>query len=765
MRRTATTRKTATAPTSSDTITGVISAVYFHNDELTIGRINIPGHAPINFRVPAVVMNGEQVTLVGAYTTHPKYGKQFNATSAITVMPIDMAGLEHYLSTSPRFNGIGPAKAKLLIATYGDTLPDVLANHPEQISATIHISLEQATEISANWGLSSGLNPLFTWLASFGLTQHQCRKIIESLGGTAKSQLTANPYLMMDVIDRFGFSVVDGIALKMGVAKECPQRIQRCILHVLAAHAGQGHTWMKQAAVYQECERLLFLDCKDPIYTIGMQLSLLVSTGKVALRDIADNAKEHNADFVFGLPHLYNYERAILDICRGDVSNYYLKPRAECPPDMYGMPSQGDLNEKQYDAYFAILNQPICIITGSAGTGKGYVIDRACTILECQCGQTILLAAPTGKAAKRMEEQSNNTRTASTLHRLLGYNPHDNSWAYNANNPLTADVVIVDEVSMLDSELAWRLFTAIDFTTTRLILAGDENQLPSVGPGNILHDLISSHLVPCVRLVEVMRQSGILERNATAILTASKIASTFDSVEMKVNPETGKSYTPDQSKVKLRPWTLVNMVETQEILDALCWLLTDRLPECGYTINDVQILTPQNKGPLGTLNINRYIQAAVHSLPEISTSIRTIYAGDRVMQTRNNYDRDLFNGTTGIVCEAQFGAVSIQWDGKEAPEHYKAGCEDLSDVQLAYATTVHKAQGSEYPVVIIIINRLHRFMNHRNLVYTAVTRASKSAIIIGDNIAIKSAMSKQDANQRDTWLGVLAKQSNQNKEI
>ncbi|MEB2364267.1 MAG: AAA family ATPase, partial [Bryobacterales bacterium] len=373
--------------------------------------------------------------------------------------------------------------------------------------------------------------------------------------------------------------------------------------------------------------------------------------------------------------------------------------------------------------------------------GKTYAVSTIVSIGE-RLEKKVVLAAPTGKAAKRLEEVVGHE--ASTIHRLLGFNGH--SYARDALNPIEADILVVDEVSMVDVPLAWRLFQAVARTKTAVVLVGDHNQLPPVGPGNLLRDLVKSHAIPTTVLTRIIRQAGVLKENSTAILSG------------EVRP------TAEGRNGPRRPWYVIDRFSDREDVRRMLLLLFEEVlaERLGYDlVRDVQVLTPTHKGPLGTVELNlalqRLLQKKLHSfdVPELLPGHRpAFYAGDKVIQTRNDYELGVMNGAVGYVVEAtDKGALTVEFDGSVV--EIEAGSEAASRLQLAYACSVHKVQGSEFPCAIVITHKSHSFMHHRNLLYTAVTRARESVILLGDRWGIDNCAAKRQVDRRNTFLSFL----------
>jgi exodeoxyribonuclease V alpha subunit len=400
-----------------------------------------------------------------------------------------------------------------------------------------------------------------------------------------------------------------------------------------------------------------------------------------------------------------------------------------------------ELNPEQREAVRNAVSFSISLMTGGAGSGKTYAVSTITSIAE-RLELKVVLAAPTGKAAKRLEEVVGHE--ASTIHRLLGFNAH--TYSRDALNPIEADILVVDEVSMVDVPLAWRLFQAVDLKRTAVVLVGDHNQLPPVGPGNLLRDLTRSHAIPTVLLTRIIRQAGVLKENSTAVLSG------------EVRP------TSDVQVGARRPWYVIDKFTDREDVRRMLLLLFDEVLQerLGYDlIRDVQVLTPTHKGPLGTVELNVELQRLLQRKllgfepPELEPGHPPRFcAGDKVIQTKNDYELGVMNGTMGVVVGADSGGgLTVNFDGM--PVEIDKDSDAIGNLQLGYATSIHKMQGSEFPCAVVVAHKSHSFMHHRNLLYTAVTRAKESVIIVGDRWGIDHCVSKRQVDRRNTFLSFL----------
>jgi len=575
-----------------------------------------------------------------------------------------------------------------------------------------------------------------TTLSAFGLTHLQVTNLVKKFGNVAIGILRSDPYRVVRLVPGFGFKRVDKIAReKMGAPKEHPGRIRSCVVFCVEDALDQGHCWMDYEQLVDKANLLLVMDCLDSRDRIEKALDGLIEAGDLSCYTI-DNR------LLVSMPEICRMEEYLAQVFRQCTLPNPQFPGLDDDAIQKTISSAASgLNRDQYRAVATALKHTIALITGGAGSGKTFTISALVGICQ-ERNISVVLAAPTGKAAKRMEEVVG--IEARTVHRLLGYDGRN--FERTADKPIDTDVLIIDEVSMVDVPLAWHLFQAIDLERTAVVLVGDHNQLPPVGPGNILRDLIRSKAVPTVILEDVIRQAGILKENSIAILKG-EVRKTSENV---INGR--------------RAWYVIDQFTDPDkaqdfILEIFDKVLDERL---GFDIiNDVQVLTPTHKGPLGTMELNIKLQQLVQKklwdievLPPESGRRPDFLLRDKVMQTRNNYETEVMNGAVGTVVDvAEDGTVTVNFE--DTIVEIPPDSSDMKNLQLAYALTIHKSQGSEFPCSIVIVHKSHSFMHHRNLLYTGVTRASKSAIIVGDRWGIANCAKKRQVDKRNTFLSIL----------
>ena len=717
----------------SVTARGRVDAVFFAGPRFSAGRLHAEDGQAVPFAGRFFARPDEQLVLHGRWVVHPRYGRQLEVERVEHDLDLDTGGLAHYLATHPDLKGIGPVKARIIAGRFGADFDRALVEQPEAIAKEARLPLEAILRVREEWQRTRAVNGAITWLAAFGLTHHQVTSLVGKLGQDVVGLLQADPYLIVREVPGFGFKKVDKIARRLGTPKDHPARLQAALLHCMAEALDRGDCWVEYEDLVARGDLLLVMDTLDSREQVAQALDRLIEEDKLTCASLGGR-------FLVALPRMRVMEEHLAGVFRGAGAP---NPHFAAGTDLESLVDRvaPQLNPAQHRAVLTALGHRISLISGGAGSGKTFTVS-AITAACNECGLEVVLAAPTGKAAKRLEEVV--SHQASTIHRLLGYD--GTSYALGPDDPIAADVVIIDEVSMVDVPLAWHLLQAIDLSRTAVVLVGDHNQLPPVGPGNILRDLVQTRAVPTVILDQVVRQAGMLKDNCAAVLRG----------------EVRKTSEPEPSG--RRGWYLAN--QFTDLWDAQRFLLElfesvleQRL---GFDLlRDVQVLTPTHKGPLGTQALNvelqRLLQKRLHGMdvPVPRPGRRPqILRHDKVIQTRNNYDLGVMNGTTGVVLHrGKDGALTIDFDG--APVQIEAGSADLRDIQLAYAISIHKSQGSEFPCAIVMVHKAHSFMHHRNLLYTGVTRAKQTAIIVGDRWGVRACAQKRLADERKTFLSLL----------
>jgi exodeoxyribonuclease V alpha subunit len=709
---------------------GVVEIVFYSGATFSAGKLRTPDGDLATFAGKIFVREGESVVLEGHWAKHPKYGLQFVSESLGYDLEMDADGLANFLANHPDVKGIGPAKARAIAIEFGRGFDTAIRVSPERVAAIARIPVEGAIELQRVWIANADFNAAMTYLSRFGLTHHQVTTLVERFGSQVVPMLQRDPYVLVREIRGFGFKKVDKIARKMGTPKDLPSRIRAGLANCVAETLDDGHCWVEYEDLLGRANTLLVMDNLDSREVIERHLEALVAEAELVSLPFAQ--------LVVADPEIHRMETELADILReAGRANPHAVSNVEALLDA----EASELNPEQRAAVRNAFCYSISLMTGGAGSGKTYAVSSITSIAE-RLELDVVLAAPTGKAAKRLEEVVGHE--ASTIHRLLGYNGR--SYSRDALNPIEADILVIDEVSMVDVPLAWQLFQAIDRSRTSVILVGDHNQLPPVGPGNLLRDLVQSRAIPTIVLTAIIRQAGVLKENSTAILDG------------EVRPT---------SEVRLgarRPWYVIDkFTDSLDVRRMLLLLFEEILQErLGYDLlRDVQVLTPIHKGPLGTVELNIELQRLLQrklngvSVTDVEPGRRPrLYAGDKVIQTKNDYDLDVMNGSMGVVrTSGRDGSLVVEFDGRAV--EIAADEDTASNVQLAYATSIHKVQGSEFPCAIVVAHKSHSFMHHRNLLYTAVTRAKDSAIILGDRWGIANCATKRQVDRRNTFLSFL----------
>ncbi len=713
-----------------ESIRGTVDAVFYSGPTFSAGRLVTPDGKEVKFAGKVFVREHDAVRLEGRWVTHPKYGRQFEAEFLGHDLELDPEGLARFLANHPDIKGIGPAKAKVIADRFGRGFDAAIRNEPESVAAVAKAPIETIGELRRIWIANRDFNHAMAHLAAYGLTHHQVTTLVEKFGSQVVAILERDPYVLMREVPGFGFKRVDKIARKMGTPKDLPSRIRAGIQYCVLAALDDGDCWVEYEDLLDRANTLLVMDTLDSREVIERHLEALISEGV-----LVSQAFER---LVVADPEIHRMETELAAIFK---EVHRPSPHAVTELDALLDAEGGELTPEQRGAVRNALTFSISLMTGGAGSGKTYAVSTITTIAE-RLEKKVVLAAPTGKAAKRLEEVVGHE--ASTIHRLLGFNGH--TYARDARNPIEADILVVDEVSMADVALAWRLFQAVDRTKTAVVLVGDHNQLPPVGPGNLLRDLVKSRAVPTTILTRIIRQAGVLKENSTAILSG------------EVRP------TADVQEGARRPWYVIDRFSDREDVRRMLLLLFEEVLQerLGYDLlRDVQVLTPTHKGPLGTAELNLALQRLLQKklrgvdVPDVPPGHRpAFYPGDKVIQTRNDYELGVMNGAVGYVVEATAkGALTVEFDG--AVVEIEPGSDAASRLQLAYACSIHKVQGSEFPCAIVVAHKSHSFMHHRNLLYTAVTRAKQSVIILGDRWGIENCAAKRQVDRRNTFLSFL----------
>lgn len=715
---------------------GVVERLTYHSEEsgYTVARVKTPLSRELITVVGsfANIQAGQTLHLEGIWRDHPKYGQQFQVTQYRETKPATLTGIEKYLG-SGLIKGVGPVTARRIVAHFGLETLEIIETQSHRLSEVPGIAQKRVKMIRAAWDSQKMIKEVMLFLQSHGVSTTYAVKIYKQYGDQAIETVTQNPYRLTEIYG-IGFVTADAIARNLGVSPSSEFRYRSGMIHVLQEASEEGHCFLPKAElVSRTVQRLELADYKPDAETAAALIKQMAYDGELVVQ-----TTEADADRAMCyIPSFFGTEYGLAKrLCQSlghsiDVD----MPRVRAWIDRFVEKTGLHLSEQQRHAVEMAASQSVLILTGGPGTGKTFT-TRTIVALWKAMGKTIVLASPTGRAAQRLSEMTR--QEAKTIHRLLEFDPKTAAFKRNEENPLTADAVIVDEASMLDIFLAYSLLRAIP-ENAQLLLVGDTDQLPSVGAGAVLHDLIASQQVPVVRLTEVFRQA----QTSHIVTNAHRInQGQFPSLEpVSDRPHTDCLWlgAPDPA------------AGTQAIRD----LVSDLIPQLGFEpVRDVQILCPMTRGEVGTRNLNQVLQALVNPpnprKAELGRGGMALRVGDRIIQQVNDYNREVFNGDLGTITaiDTEDQAVTVQFADRSVEYDYA----DLNEISLAWAITIHKSQGSEYPVVILPMYMQHYLMLSRNLIYTGLTRAKKLAIFVGPQKAIAFAVKQVKDQQRYTFL-------------
>lgn len=658
---------------------------------------------------------GSVLLVDGDWRVDPKYGQQFVAQSWTEVMPATLYGIEKYLG-SGLVKGIGPAYAKAIVSRFGLETIDVIENDIERLLEVPRLGRKRMEKIRESWEKQKDIKEVMVFLQGHGVSTAFAAKIYRKYEKESIAKVKENPYQLADDIWGIGFKTADSIASKMGYEKNDPRRCRSGILYTLNELAEEGHVYAEPEQLVEAAVKLLEAE-ETPVR------QALVSMMK-AKDVIADN------DVIYLPPFYYAEEGSAkrLQSLLSDNSLLNFDVAAE-PEAEYGSKGSGIVyDEVQQAAIQKALDSKFMVLTGGPGTGKTTTTQGIIAAFKAR-HMSILLAAPTGRAAKRMTEATG--MEAKTIHRLLEFNPMD-GYKRNEENPLEGDALIVDECSMIDILLFYNLMKAIP-SNMRLILVGDIDQLPSVGAGNVLRDIIDSRQIPVVRLTRIFRQAQ-----------SSRIVMNAHAINAGLFPNIKNGLDTD--------FFFINQEDADEMVRLIIGLVRDRLPKkYGYPPREVQVLTPMQRGTVGAGNLNIELQNALNPTgPSLAHGGYTFRQGDKVMQIRNNYDKNVFNGDIGYITAVDQNERTLTVTFDSRPIEYDIT--ELDEIVLAYAITIHKSQGSEFPVVVMPVTMKHFVMLQRNLIYTGITRAKKICVLVGTTKALAYAIRQNTVSKRNTML-------------
>lgn len=696
----------------------VVERITFQNAEngYSVMKVKVKGYDDLVTLVGNLleVPAGAVLLCEGEWRVDKRYGQQFQCETWEEVMPATAYGIEKYLG-SGLVKGIGPKFAKLIVGHFGTDTIEVIETDIERLYEVPGISKKRVEKIRESWEKQKDIKNVMLFLQGFGVSTAYAAKIYRQYGKESIDNVKENPYRLADDIWGIGFKTADGIARKMGYEMNDERRLRSGFIYTLNQLADEGHCYAEEEQLIATAKQLLEADeeCIRTAMTHAIETEDLMLDGTAIYLPPFYYAECGTANRLNTLVH--TKEAGSIFTARFDLAKLQRETGIE-------------YDEVQVEAIRQAIASKVMVLTGGPGTGKTTTTKAIIAALQ-SAGMRILLAAPTGRAAKRMSEATG--MEAKTIHRLLEYNPQD-GYKRNDENPLEGDALIVDECSMIDIILMNNLTKALP-TTMRLVLVGDIDQLPSVGAGNVLRDIIDSGVIPVVRLTRIFRQA----QSSRIVMSAHAI---------------NRGCFPDISNGQHTDFFFMKQEEPEKVAETIVSLVRDRLPKAYRQPNaNIQVLTPMQRGVVGAANLNVALQQALnHNTAALVRGGYTFKEGDRVMQLRNNYDKDVYNGDLGYVrsVDMEERTLTVDFDGQMV--EYEAS--ELDELTLAYATTIHKSQGSEYPIVVMPVLMTHYVMLQRNLIYTGITRAKKICVLVGQTKALAYAIHNMKVLKRNTRL-------------
>ncbi len=718
------------------TLSGQVEKITFTNEEngFTIARVKVPERHELVTVVGTLMapMPGEILEMHGEWSDHPRFGRQFKVVEYRTRVPATVYGIRKYLG-SGMIKGLGPVMAGRIVDRFGQRTLDIIETDIQRLLEVEGIGKKRIDMIAKAWDAQSEIRDVMLFLQGHGVSSGYAAKIFKHYGSQSISVVKQNPYRLASDIFGIGFLTADQIAGKLGFEKDSRLRVEAGILYVLHQLCDEGHVYFPyEPLVSKSCD---ILDVnREPVLRALGNLALDQTIIIEDINETADTFKQSikavyltrfhlcETGIARRLTTLVQASKAIRDI-DSDKAIDWVQRRLSIT-----------LAENQMKAVVWAIENKVLVITGGPGTGKTTIINAVLKIYA-RLKSGILLAAPTGRAAKRMSEATG--FEAKTIHRLLEYSLQKGGFQRHEDKPLECDVLIIDEASMIDTPLMYHLLKAVPPMTT-FILVGDVNQLPSVGAGNVLNDIIASAVVPVVTLDKIFRQA----KTSQIVVNAHKI-----------NQGRVPSVSANQATDPQTDFYFIEQEDPEKVLEIILELSKNRIPQrFGFDpVDEIQVLSPMHRGVVGAGNLNHQLQAVLNpGEGGITRGDRTYRVNDKVIQIRNNYDKDVFNGDIGRITAIAWESreVLISIDGRAVVYDFS----DLDEIVLAYAVSVHKSQGSEYPAVIIPIVTQHYILLQRNLIYTAVTRGKELVVIVGSRKAMTIGVNNNKTRQRYTRL-------------
>ena len=709
-------------PDPRERLSGSLERVTFHSEEsgFCVLRVQVQGQRELVTVIgnAATVTPGEFIEAVGVWVNDRQHGLQFKADTLQSVPPTTLAGIEKYLG-SGMVKGIGPHFAKQLVQAFGEAVFEVIETTPERLEELAGIGPKRRQRVTSAWSEQKVIREIMVFLQSHGVGTSRAVRIYKTYGAAAIAKVTENPYRLALDIWGIGFKTADQIAQQLGVPRDSLLRAQAGVRQALQVWSEQGHCAAPGDQLIELAQPLLEIDTE------------IIAEGIAA--ELAEERLVSDKDLLYLAP-LYRAELGCATQLQRLLAGHQPWGTLDLEKAIPWVEARTGLTlaDSQRHALATVLRHKVSIITGGPGVGKTTLVNSLLRILRAKRMQ-VLLCAPTGRAAKRLTETTGGE--AKTIHRLLEFDPAEFGFKRNAENPLATQLLVVDEASMLDVVLMNQLLKALP-DQAALILVGDVDQLPSVGPGNVLADLIASGVIPTVRLTEIFRQA-----QASRIIVNAHRINRGELPLASAKGETSDFY-----------WIEADSPEA--IAEQLIQTVTERIPQqFGFhPVDDIQVLTPMNRGGLGVRALNVELQQRLNAASEPKVQkFGSVYApGDKVLQRVNNYDKDVFNGDIGRIAAIDLAdqTVTVDFDGRAV--NYELG--ELDELSLAYAASIHKSQGSEYPVVVIPLAMQHYRLLERNLLYTAVTRGKQLVVVIAEPKALQIAVRNRRSQRRITRL-------------
>ena len=707
-------------------LTGSVERVVFHNEEngYTVLRllptgaresVNVVGFMPLP-------QAGVQLQISGKWVNNARFGRQVSMEHFEEVLPATLDGIRLYLS-SGLIKGVGPSMAARILAKFGADTLRVLDEEPEQLLKVGGIGKKTLAGIIASWAEHRGVKNLMLFLQPHGISAAYAMRIYRHYGASALEIVQENPYRLAMDIHGIGFTTADAAALKLGFTHDHPLRAQAGLLYMLTKSNDEGHVYVPAATLLEDTASQLSI---DPAL-LPDALAALREEERLVCEDLDGEEGVY-------LKRFYHYESKIA---------YYVQRLLHSPKSVRFAGGEEaarrvvdeldiELAPEQWEAVREAMRAKVMVLTGGPGTGKTTIVNAIIKVFDTVKAR-VLLAAPTGRAAKRLSETTG--REARTIHRLLEYSPQEDGFARNEDHPLACALLVIDEASMMDTMLFYHMLKAAPLGAT-LVLVGDVHQLPSVGPGNVLQDIITSGVAPVVELTHIFRQAE-----------ESEIICNAHSINRGVVPPL------ESSRERLSDFYFIHQNEPDKAADLIVDLVKNHIPRRFdlNPIDDIQVLTPMHKGLVGAGNLNTRLQEALNPQgASVQRGERQFRLDDKVMQLRNNYDKDVFNGDIGrvVLLDTQERVLTVRYDGRNVPYDF----DELDEIIPAYAISIHKSQGSEYPAVVIPLMMQHYMLLQRNLVYTGVTRGKKLVVLVGEARALHMAVKNNRMHRRFTRL-------------